>query len=199
MAVELPSPGRVATGLAEDRDEVGPFTERLVVAGELGEQLVDAHDRARLVEAACRQRGAQDVERQVAHGLAEILDQHAVAEVVHVDVDPHPPLLGVDREHHPLALLRRERLEERERGVGDRLRADVRRVIERSQAGQQIRRRSSRPRTGARAGRCARRRCCTPPAAPRRHGGAPTSSAAAGCRTIATRRQPARPRYRSAC
>jgi hypothetical protein len=43
-----------------------------------------------------------------------------VAEVVHVDVDPRAPLGRVDREARPTALIRRQRLEEREGSVLDR-------------------------------------------------------------------------------
>ena len=51
VAVDLPTPWLTAARLPEDRHEVRPFAERLVVARELGEELVDPHDRARLVVA----------------------------------------------------------------------------------------------------------------------------------------------------
>ena len=55
VAVDLPSPRLARLRRAEDRHEVRPFAERLVVAGELGEQLVDAHDRTCVVVPARRQ------------------------------------------------------------------------------------------------------------------------------------------------
>ena len=41
VAVDLPTPRFVRAGRPEDRHEVRPLAERLVVAGELGEQLVE--------------------------------------------------------------------------------------------------------------------------------------------------------------
>ncbi len=54
-------------------------------------------------------------------------------EVVHVDVDPRPPLGGVHGERHSCALLGCERVEERQCRFRDRLGADARSTIERSQ------------------------------------------------------------------
>ena len=124
VAVDLPTPRLAVARMTEDRHEVRPFAERLVVARELGEELVEPHDRARLVVPACRERGAHDAERQVAHGLGEIFQHDTVAEVVHVDVDPGAPLGRVDREAGPLTLVGRQGLQEREGGVLDRSSVD---------------------------------------------------------------------------
>ena len=133
VTVDLPAPGFVPAGPAEDRHEVRPLTERLVVARDLGQQLVDAHDRARLMKAARRERRPQDVERQLADRGREVLEHQPVPEVIHVDVDPRPPLGGVHGERHSCALVRCERVEECQRRFRDRLRADARRTVERSQ------------------------------------------------------------------
>ena len=51
VAVDLPAPRLVAARFPEDRHEVRPLAERLVVTGQLGQQFVQPHDRAGLAEA----------------------------------------------------------------------------------------------------------------------------------------------------
>ena len=93
MAVDLPAPRLIDGRLTEDREEVGPLAEAVVLTRKLCDQLVDGHDASRLLETSNRQCGAQHIERQLSNLLAEILQHDSVTEEVHVHVEPGPPLI----------------------------------------------------------------------------------------------------------
>ena len=122
MTVDLPTPRLARVRRSEHRHEVRPFAERVVVARQLGDELVDAHDRTGVVVPARRHGGSDDVERKVAHRLGQVFEHDAVTEVVHVDVDPHPPFRGVHRKGRLRALVGSQRLQERTDRIGDRSR-----------------------------------------------------------------------------
>ena len=133
-------------------------------------------------------------------GWAQVLEHHAVAEVVHVDVDPHPPLGGVHRERWPAARCSGvSACRNATGGIGDRSGVDLA-AAERAQA------------------RCARTPSVVTPSSGRSSSAArsstmarigrrrlldvrraPTSTPAGGSRTAATRRRPARSVLRSGC
>ena len=130
---------------------------------------------------------------ELTHRRGEVLEHHAVSEVVHVDVDPHPPLGRIDRERRSPALLGGERLQEGGGRIGDRSRCP--RARRRAIAGPVARcRRWSRRRTARRGGPLARRRCRGSAGERAPRGCAPTSTAATRSRTAATRhRRPSSP------
>ena len=134
VAVELPTPRFAGVRRSEDRHEVGPLAERVMIAGQVSDQLVDAHDRSSMVVPTRRHGGTDDLECEIAHRLRQVFEHDAVAEVIHVDVDPHPPLWSVHRKGRLLALIVSERLQERTGGIGDRAGVDLA-TAQRAQAG----------------------------------------------------------------
>jgi hypothetical protein len=120
MAVQLPAPGFVVRRSAEEAEEVGPLPVLVAAVGEVGEQLVEAHHRAHVIEAAGAETGPQQVERGVPLLTIQVLEQEAMTHQEDVDVAPPQPVVGVDEKRHrvPLGLI--ERGEKRVAGVDDR-------------------------------------------------------------------------------
>ena len=96
-----------------------------MVTRQVGDQLVDAHDRSSVVVPARRHGRSDDLEREIAYRLSQVFEHHAVAEVIHVDVDPHPPLRGVHGECGLCTLIAGQGLQECTGGIGDRAGVDL--------------------------------------------------------------------------
>src|ERR1035437_5998479 len=100
------------------REEVAPFTEKLVVIGQLGEGLVETHDVARQLQAARTQGCRQQTEGGGALRIRHLLEADALA-YVEVLVHPLPPFRIVHREHGSLTLLHGEASQETPGGSPD--------------------------------------------------------------------------------
>ena len=119
MAVELPAPRLGGRGLAQHRDEVQPFAQKLMIVRELGQRFVQAHDVARELQPLRAERRAHEAEGRLALRLGHLLEADALA---HVEVLVHPfaPFGIVDGKQRPGALLGGEDGEELLRRLADR-------------------------------------------------------------------------------
>ena len=98
MAVELPAPRLGSRRRPHHRDVVPPFAVLVeVVAGQLGERLVEAHDVARLLQARALSAAPQQPERQLALAVGHLEKADTLANVEAL-VHPLPPLRVVHRE-----------------------------------------------------------------------------------------------------
>ena len=120
VAVDLPAPGLVGGGLAHHGDPVEP----LVVLGEvaavqLAQGAVEVHDVAAQPESVRAERRAHQAEGGLPLGVVHLVEADALA---HVEVLVHPlaPLVVVDREGGPGALVLGQRCQERLCGHADR-------------------------------------------------------------------------------
>src|SRR5207302_11297059 len=88
-----------------------PFTEKLVVIGQLGESLVESHDVASQLQAARAERRLQETKCGAALRFRQVPEADALA---HIEMLIHPlaPFRVVDREHCPVALVFGEAREE---------------------------------------------------------------------------------------
>ena len=74
MAIELPSPRFVVGWRAEDAQEVRPFAVLVDAAGDLGEDLVEPHDVADVVESPSTEARSQQFERRLPLGRREVFE-----------------------------------------------------------------------------------------------------------------------------
>ena len=118
MALEAPAPRRGPARLAVEGDEVVARVAAAAVTLERVEHVLERDDRGDLRVGVAAERGLHEPVGEVAFGLGEVGKPHTVA-LAPVDgpVVPRLAPIVVERERGERALLGRERVDERERGV----------------------------------------------------------------------------------
>lgn len=105
VAVDLPAPGLVVGRRAHEAHPVEPLPVVVPLAGDLTDGVVELHHVAGQVVAGRAEALAQQPQGGLALGWAHLLQAHAVAQQVGMDVAPGAPGLALQVEGGTLALL----------------------------------------------------------------------------------------------
>src|ERR1700680_79177 len=97
VPVELESPRHIRSRHAKEGHEIWPLPVIICPAGQLGKQIIEAHDVASLRIATSRQCDAEQGEECVPLKGRQFLEHDPVSIYVDVRVEPCPPLVRIKR------------------------------------------------------------------------------------------------------
>jgi hypothetical protein len=121
MPIDLPAPWRCRGRHAKDAQPVVPLAILCIAAGDFPDVLIELHDIAGGLIPSGAQTCADEGEGIVLLLVIQVIEAHAMAAEVGMNVAPVPPLAAVHIESRDGLLIPRQRRQEGVRGVDDRL------------------------------------------------------------------------------